>query len=100
MTPRLAMLALLPLLAVAPALPGTATARDGLPDPQIAQQLRQAQDLARQAGAELMRSLQTLEASIPRYGIPFVDERGNIVIPRRRSPPRGTPVPDPNPGPI
>ncbi|HXQ53759.1 MAG TPA: hypothetical protein VN802_21880 [Stellaceae bacterium] len=101
MTPRLAMLVLLPLLAAGPALSSSAVDADGFPDPQIAQRLQHAQELARQAGEELMRSLQSLEASIPRYGMPFVDERGNIVIPRRHPKlPRGTVVPDPDPGPV
>ena len=98
MTPRLLLLSLVPLLAVEPGLSSAAGQSLPYADERFAEQLQQAQDLARQAGETLLRSLQTLESAIPQYGLPFVDEQGNIVIPRRdRTPPRGTPIPGPSP---
>jgi hypothetical protein len=53
--------------------------------------LREAGELARKATEELLRSFEALRQSIPRYGVPYLDEQGNIVIPRR--PPPAAPPP-------
>jgi len=45
--------------------------------------LREAGELARKATEELLRSFELLRDAIPRYGVPYLDEHGNIVIPRR-----------------
>jgi hypothetical protein len=98
MTPRLLLLSIIPLLAVEPGLSSAAGAPHPFADEQFNEQLQQAEELARQAGENLLRSLQILESAIPQYGLPFLDDQGNIVIPRRNpaSPP-GVPVPDPGP---
>ena len=94
MTPRLLLLLIVPLLAVEPGLSSAAGQSLPFADPQLAEQLQQAQALARAAGDDLLRSLQTLESAVPQYGLPFVDEQGDIIIPRRHGPlPRGTPIP-------
>ena len=93
MNPRLLLLVMLPLLAAGPALSNDAGRAPPFADPQMIDQLREAQDLARQAGERLLRSFEALERAIPRYGVPYIDADGNIVIPRRNRP-RGTPVPE------
>lgn len=93
MTPRLLLLLILPLLAVEPALSSAAGSSLPFADERLGDRLQQAEDLARQAGENLIRSLQILESAVPQYGLPFVDQRGNIIIPRRnRALPGGTPV--------
>jgi hypothetical protein len=97
MTPRLLLLSLVPLLAIEPGLSSAAGQSLPYADERLGEQLQQAQELARQAGADLLHSLQIIESTIPRYGLPFVDAEGNIVIPRRhRAPPHGTPIPSPD----
>jgi hypothetical protein len=86
MSPRLLLLSMIPVLALAPALSRAEGPPSPFPDAEIREQLHQAEKYARQAGEELMRSLQRLESAIPRYGVPYVDESGNIVIPRRHRP--------------
>ena len=57
------------------------------------------QDLARQASERFWRSIEMLGRELPRYGLPYVDGQGDIVIPRRGGAvPRGTPIPAPAPG--
>jgi hypothetical protein len=97
MTPRLLMLSILPILAAAPALSVSAEPSP-FPDDQFVQDLQRAQELALRAGNDLVRSLQIIENALPRYGAPYVDEQGNIVIPRRPRPPHGTLVPEREPG--
>jgi hypothetical protein len=101
MTPRglLLLLSVVPLIAVEPGLSSAAGQSLPFGDPQIDQQLRQAEDLARQAGERFWRSLEALGRDLPRYGLPYVDDAGNIVIPRRggAAVPRGTPIPAPVP---
>ena len=98
MTPRLLLLWIVPLLAVEPWLSSAAGQPLPFADEQLTEQLQQAQDLARQAGDDLLHSLRILESAIPQYGLPFVDAQGNIVIPRRHGPlPRGTPIPNSDP---
>ncbi len=97
MTPRLALLTILPLVALAPSL-SSAADQPAFPDRQMMQQLAEAQRLARQAGADMMRALDALEQAVPQYGMPYLDRDGNIVIPRRPS--RGTLVPEPEPAPL
>ncbi|HUK60330.1 MAG TPA: hypothetical protein VLV50_13950 [Stellaceae bacterium] len=93
MTPRLALLLIVPLVALAPNLSSAADQRD-FPDAQMMQQFAEAQRLARQAGEDMVRAMDALARAVPRYGMPYLDRDGNIVIPRV---PRGTPVPDEGP---
>jgi hypothetical protein len=83
MPQRFIILSVLPLLAVAPALSRAAAPPAAFPD----DELRQAQELAQQAGGELLRSFERLWNAIPAYGAPYVDAHGNIVIPRRQPTP-------------
>ena len=99
MTPRLALLTILPLVALAPSL-SSAADRPAFPDRQMLQQFAEAQRLARQAGADMMRALDALEQAVPQYGMPYLDRDGNIVIPRLQRPPAGTPVPESAPEPL
>jgi hypothetical protein len=87
MNPRIFLLTLLPILAIAPSLSNAAGQPQEFPDPQMSQQLQQAEELARKGTAELLRSIELLESAIPTYGLPYVDGDGNIVIPRRHEPP-------------
>lgn len=65
------------------------------PDPQMQEQWRRAEELARKGVDDLIRSFEALKEGLPAYGAPFVDGHGNIVIPRRpTTPPTGTPVPE------
>jgi hypothetical protein len=86
MTPRTFLLTVLPILALAPSLSTAAGQPPEFPDPQMRQQLQQAEELARQGTADLLRSIELLESAIPTYGLPYVDGDGNIVIPRRHDP--------------
>ena len=45
-----------------------------------------ASELARQAVEDLMRALGLMLRSIPQYEMPYVNERGDIII-RRKNPP-------------
>jgi len=83
MPPRLLWLALLPLLALEPTLSRAEGSPPPFFDPEMSAQLRAAGDLARKATEDLLRSFEMLRSAIPRYGAPYVDEHGNIVIPRR-----------------
>ena len=102
MSTRFALLSLVPLLAAGPSLSSAAAdARDPFADPQFMDQLHQAQNYAMRAGQDLAQSLAILRQAIPRYGLPYIDERGNIVIPRvAPAPSQGTPVPDAEPAPL
>jgi hypothetical protein len=91
MTPRVFLLTVLPILAMAPSLSNAAGPPPDFPDPQMRQQLQQAEELARKGTEELLRSIELLESAIPTYGLPYVDGDGNIVIPRRHDP---APIPD------
>jgi hypothetical protein len=65
------------------------------PDPQMQEQLRRAEDLARKGIDDLIRSFEAFKEGLPVYGAPYVDRHGNIVVPRRPpTPPSGTPVPE------
>jgi hypothetical protein len=98
MTPRFLLLSILPLLAIEPGLSSAAGQPLPFAEERLSQELQQAQELARQAGETLARSLQIIESAIPRYGLPYLDDQGNIVIPRRnRASPRGTPIPESGP---
>ncbi|SRR5579885_1701013 len=91
MSPRLLWVALLPLLALQPALSRAAGPPTPFFDDQMSAQIRQAGELARKATEDLLRSLELLRQAMPRYGAPYLDEHGDIVIPRRpRSVPPGT----------
>ena len=96
MPPRLLWLALLPLLALEPTLSRAEGSPPPFFDPETSAQLREAGELARKATEDLLRSFELLRNAIPRYGVPYVDEHGNIVIPRR---PRPTAPPPDAPSP-
>ncbi|HUZ73591.1 MAG TPA: hypothetical protein VMU87_11445 [Stellaceae bacterium] len=95
MSPRFLWLSVLPILALQPALSRAADPSMPFVVTPMEQRLREAGDLARQATDALLHSFEQLRRAIPDYGTPYVDESGNIVIPRRHSPaaPRGTPMP-------
>jgi hypothetical protein len=94
MSPRLMLLSMIPVLALSPALSrAEGPPPSPFPDAEIRERLQQMEQYARQAGEELIRSLQLIESAIPRYGVPYVDESGNIVIPRRKSPAPTPPSP-------
>ena len=97
MTPRLALLTILPLVALTPTL-SSAADQPGFADQQMMQQLQEAQRLARQAGQDMVKALDALSRAMPQYGMPYIDRYGNIVIPRRNPAPIGEPVPDAPPG--
>jgi hypothetical protein len=99
MSRRLALLSILPLLAVEPTLSNAAD-QPNFPDQQMMQQLTEAQRLAQQAGVDMIGALDALARAVPRYGVPYMDRDGNIIIPRLRPVPDGTPVPEAAPGPI
>jgi hypothetical protein len=99
MSRRLALLSILPLLAVEPTLSNAAD-QPNFADQQIMQQLAEAQRLAQQAGVDMMGAIDALARAVPRYGVPYIDRYGNIVIPRLRHVPDGTPVPETPPGPL
>lgn len=44
------------------------------------------EEMAREGVERLMDALETFLSSIPQYGVPYVDEDGNIVIPRLNQP--------------
>jgi hypothetical protein len=54
----------------------------------------EAGDLALEGVGKLMRALELFMQSIPAYGQPYIDEDGNIVIPRLKDP-DATPTLDP-----
>jgi hypothetical protein len=100
MIARLALLTVVPLLAIEPVLATNAGAREPFPDQQLMDQLHDAQAYALKAGQDLAQSIAIIEQAIPRYGMPYLDTQGNIVIPRLApAQPHGTPVPDLGPGP-
>lgn len=39
-------------------------------------------EMAREGVEQIMKALETFLSQIPRYGTPYVDDEGNIVIPR------------------
>lgn len=66
------------------------------PDREMQEQWQRAEELARQGMQELLQSFEMLKESLPLYGLPYVGENGDIIIPRR--PPRaGIPVPERQP---
>ena len=90
MTPRsLLLLSIVPLLAAEPGFSSAAGQSLQFDDKELAQQLQQAEDLARQAGEQVFQSLRLLERDLPLYGLPYLDRNGNIIIPRRN---RGLPA--------
>jgi hypothetical protein len=50
---------------------------------------RSAEDMAREGVERLMNALETFLGSIPQYGVPRIDDDGNIIIPRLDSPDKG-----------
>jgi hypothetical protein len=86
------------LLAHAP----TADAADQPPsflDPQSQEDWNHAQELARHGIDDLLRSFELFKDSLPVYGAPYIDQNGNIVIPRqpRMTPPAAAPMPERQP---
>jgi hypothetical protein len=47
---------------------------------------RSAEEMAREGVERLMNALETFLGAIPQYGVPRIDEDGNIIIPRLDSP--------------
>jgi hypothetical protein len=86
------------LLAQAP----TVDAADQPPsffDPQSQEEWSQAQELARHGIDDLLRSFELFKDSLPVYGAPYIDQNGNIVIPRqpRMTSPMNAPLPQRQP---
>ena len=86
------------LLAPAPA----AAAEDrapSFPDQHTQEQWKRAEELARKSMEELLRSFELFYEGLPQYGTPYVNQNGDIVIPRKQriTPNPGTPVPAPLP---
>ncbi len=50
-----------------------------------------AEDIAREAIEQLMRALELMIDSIPQYELPEIQENGDIIIRRKRNPPRSEP---------
>lgn len=44
------------------------------------------EDLAREGAEKLMRALESILSVIPQYGVPRIEENGDIVIPRLNPP--------------
>jgi hypothetical protein len=84
---RLSALAAGFLLTFSMAAPAAADDPQPLPAPE-------ASELALEGVGKLMRALELFMQSIPAYGQPFVDEDGNIVIPRLEDP-EGSPGMEP-----
>lgn len=84
---RLSAMAAGVLLSISVAAPAAADDPPALPPPE-------ASELALEGVDKLMRALELFMQSIPTYGQPFVDENGNIVIPRLDDP-AGSPDLDP-----
>lgn len=76
---RLSALAAGFLLTILVAAPAAADDPPAMPPPE-------ASELALEGVDKLMRALELFMQSIPTYGQPFVDENGNIVIPRLDDP--------------
>ena len=65
---------------------------DDVPPPEDSQQKQdQAAKLAMEATQKLMQALELLIKSLPQYGLPRIDEDGNIIIPRLPNPPETAP---------
>lgn len=55
------------------------------------------EEMAREGIERLMNALEAFLSSIPQYGVPYVDDDGDIVIPRLNQPDdEETPKQDPN----
>jgi hypothetical protein len=65
-------------------------------DPQSQEDWRHAQELARHGIDDLLRSFELFKDSLPVYGAPYIDQNGNIVVPRqpRMAPPTAAPLPE------
>lgn len=77
-------------LAVALAAAAPAAAQTS-PEDEMMEKRSRAGELAREATEMLMRAIELMIQSIPQYGMPEIDEDGNIIIPRL---PRETPAPE------
>ncbi len=67
------------LMAFSAVTPAAADDAQPLPPPE-------ASELALEGVGKLMRALELFMRSIPAYGQPYIDEDGNIVIPRLEDP--------------
>jgi hypothetical protein len=81
------------LLAPPPAVPA-ADQPPPFPGRETEEHWRRAEELARKGMQELLQSFEQFKQGLPVYGRPYIDEDGNIVIPRQR-PPLAAPVPVP-----
>jgi hypothetical protein len=61
------------------------------PEDDMMEKQKRAGELAREATEMLMRAIELMIQAIPQYGMPEIDEDGNIIIPRL---PRKTPAPE------
>jgi hypothetical protein len=86
---RIATAAAALILFTAPAL-----AADPPPPEDSREKQEQAAKLAMEATQKLMLALELLIKSLPQYGLPHIDEDGNIVIPRLPNPPEAQPDED------
>jgi hypothetical protein len=53
------------------------------PDPQTQEQWKRAHELARRGMQELLQSFELFKEGLPEYGTPYIDQNGDIVIPRK-----------------
>ena len=72
-------------------LTAPALAEDAPPPEDSQQKQEQAAKLAMEATQKLMQALELLIKSLPQYGLPRIDEDGNIIIPRLPNPPEAEP---------
>lgn len=75
-------------LPVAALLVLTATAAPAFAEATGADTPRRPGEIARERVDELLRSLEKFVAELPRYGLPEITSRGDILIPRK-NPPHG-----------
>lgn len=71
-----------------------ALAADPSPPEDSKQKQEQATQLALEATQKLMLALELLIKSLPQYGLPRIDEDGNIVIPRLPNTDKAEPEPE------
>jgi len=84
-------------LTLAAAMPAALAAPEGTEDsapPPLSEELRRAEEMARQGVERLLGSLDLLARAIPQYEMPHLNENGDIVIRRKRPPDAPPPLPD------
>jgi len=83
-----------PAAAEDPGQEGTPETGPFLNDPAIVERFAEAKEKALQGLEALMREAEGLVEQLPRYGLPYIDDDGNIIIERQ-----DTPSPDDRPAP-